>query len=318
MTGTEPTLDARDTPSDAVAITRNTSLIVVNYGSHELLSRNLPQVPQPGVDVIVVDSFSTTIERQAMVDLAAARQWQLLTPNQNVGFGSGCNLGAQHAIDRGAEVLVFVNPDASLDAVSRNRLVSAVAADDKTVVAPRIERPDGSIWASGTTDLYLDTGTMRATRKRTTGKGGREPRVQTWLSGACFAISTRLWADIGGFDADYFLYWEDVDLSWRVHERGGSLLTLTDAVAVHDEGGTHADGGSSRARSNTYYYFNIRNRMLFARKHLDPHDQRRWQRTSLVAARAIVLQGGRRQLVTGFGPWVAAARGLRDAVHAGR
>ncbi|RKT78469.1 GT2 family glycosyltransferase [Terracoccus luteus] len=305
-------------PAKAGPPARRTAIVVVNYGSHVLLAQNLPDDREPGVDVIVVDSFSTPAERSAVETLAAERNWQLITPDSNVGFGIGCNLGAERGLALGTEVLVFVNPDASLPPAARNRLVATVVADERVVAAPRIERPDGSVWASGTTDLYLESGTMRATRKRPTGTSGPAPRVQTWLSGACFAISAPLWREVGGFDPDYFLYWEDVDLSWRVHEAGGRLVALEDAVAVHDEGRTHSKTGSTRARSGTYYYYNIRNRMMFAHKHLRPSDVRAWRRSSLSAAKAIVLQGGRRQLLTGTTPWTAAARGVRDGLRAGR
>ena len=142
-----------------------TALVVVNYGSHALLAQNLPVTSPPDVHTIVVDSFSTDQERAAVSELAATRGWHLLTPETNVGFGIGCNLGAARAIELGAQVLVFLNPDAALDAASRNRLVRVVA-DPRVVVAPRIERPDGSVWSSGTVDLYLATGTTRLTGKR--------------------------------------------------------------------------------------------------------------------------------------------------------
>jgi GT2 family glycosyltransferase len=37
----------------------------------------------------------------------------------------------------------------------------------------------------------------------------------SWLTGACLAVSKQVWQATGGFDPDYFLYWEDVDYSQR-------------------------------------------------------------------------------------------------------
>jgi len=87
-------------------------------------------------------------------------------------------------------------------------------------------------------------------------------------------------------------------------------------TAVHDEGGTHADGGG-RAKSETFYYYNIRNRALFARKWLDPEDRRRWTAGTFRAARDTLLTGGRRQFVEGFAPWRAAVRGVLAAYRIG-
>ena len=41
-----------------------------------------------------------------------------------------------------------------------------------------------------------------------------------WLTGACLAVSKRVWQATGGFDPDYFLYWEDVDYSQRAKAVG--------------------------------------------------------------------------------------------------
>ena len=132
-----------------------------------------------------------------------------------------------------------------------------------------------------------------------------------WVSGACFAISRTLWEHIGGFDDAYFLYWEDVDLSKKVWDAGGEVRVLQTASAVHDEGGTHEDRTGGRAKSETYYYYNIRNRMLFARLRLDPDTRRRWRRRDGQVSWGILMQGGRRQL-SGRGPWRALLRGFRD------
>jgi glycosyltransferase involved in cell wall biosynthesis len=106
-----------------------------------------------------------------------------------------------------------------------------------------------------------------------------------------------MWQRIGGFDDDYFLYWEDVDLSRRVVNAGGSVRADGTLHAVHDEGSTHRHADAGPAKSPTYYYYNARNRLLYAAKHLPASDQRRWLRTTPLASYRILLQGGRRQFV---------------------
>lgn len=55
-----------------------------------------------------------------------------------------------------------------------------------------------------------------------------------WVSGACFAIPRKLWAETGGFDPNIHMYSEDVDLSWRVRLLGGLLKVCPVARFVHD------------------------------------------------------------------------------------
>jgi GT2 family glycosyltransferase len=285
------------------------AVIVVNYRSSALLRTHLGSLSTdaPWLDVVVVDSFSDDTERAAVSALCDAQGWTLVALDDNAGFGGGVNAGAAVATARGAEVLLVLNPDASLSGEAAELLVAA-AARTGALVAPRIERPDGRLWTEGV-DLYLDDGTMAGVRRRSEHEG--RPRMM-WVSGACFAISRALWERIGGFDDDYFLYWEDVDLSRKVHDAGGGVIVLPDAVAVHDEGATHDDRTSGRAKSETYYYFNVRNRLLFARRHLGPDDVKRWRRSTLRVSWGIILQGGRRQLLTSIAPWRALARGIRD------
>ena len=178
-----------------------------------------------------------------------------------------------------------------------------------TLAGPRVVDAAGRTWSAGT-DLYLASGAMLATRKRPAG----EVRVFGWLSGACLAFHEQLWDAVGGFDDDYFLYWEDVDFCWRAAEAGARLVVLDEATAVHDEGGTQQAVGPS-GLSETYYYSNIRNRLVFAAKHLDPEDRRRWRRSSIREAYAILLRGGRRQLLRSVRPWRAAIRGTLDGLR---
>ncbi|MBO3096477.1 glycosyltransferase [Cellulomonas dongxiuzhuiae] len=290
-----------------------TALVVVNYGSSALLEQNLARTARaPGASVVVVDSLSTAGERAAVRALATAHGWDLVEPDRNVGFGAGANLGVARAVQAGATHVVLLNPDLALEPGDVARLVTRTVEDPDALVAPRILAPSGLPFAASTTDLLLDDGTMRSSTRRPDPADGR-PYV-AWLSGACMACGVGLWQRIGGFAEEYFLYWEDVDLSVRAQQLGARLVVAADVTAVHDEGGTQQRTG--RAKSETYYYFNIRNRLLHAARTLDPVERRRWWRTTPRAVRSVVLQGGRRQLLTSVSPWRAAFRGVRDGRRA--
>lgn len=285
------------------------AIVVVSYGSSALLERHLTATAQgiPEARVVVVDNWSTAAERTAVARVAAREGWDLVGLDENSGFGGGVNAGARHAFDRGAEALLVLNPDASIDRAGAEAL--AAAGDARTLRSPVVRSPSGRTWFSGL-DLDLVSGEIRSPKRR-----GEHPDATPvpWLSGACLWITREVWELSGGFDDAYFLYWEDVDLSRRVAERGGSLLVVEGAVAVHDEGGTHRGAGQrSEAKSELYYYWNIRNRMRFAADHLDAEGIRRWQRHSRRAAWRIVMRGGRRQLLRPIPPLRAMLRGLRD------
>lgn len=289
------------------------AVIVVNFGSSELLGRNLePTVRNSAFHVVVVDNYLDEEERAAVRNLCRQNGWELIAPDQNLGFGTGNNLGVARARAVGARTFALLNPDLSISQEALRDLVSRSQEAPDALLAPMIRRPDGRLYAGGPIVLRLDDciNISQAERQRLPVRA----RSMEWLSGACLVTSDQLWQASGGFDDEYFLYWEDIDLSRRVVATGGRLTFASDIEAVHDEGGTHrAEDSNDRVKSETYYYYNIRNRFLFAARWLRPEQRGvRWALRTPAAVLSILLQGGRRQFLTSSVPWRSAWRGVRD------
>ncbi|ACQ79254.1 glycosyl transferase family 2 [Beutenbergia cavernae DSM 12333] len=282
------------------------AVVVVSFGSSALLEANLgPLEAAAGrPDVVVVDNFSGAAERATITRLAAERGWELVAPERNLGFGDGVNLGAERAFARGAEVVCVLNPDARLSADGFDRLVRAAHDAPRALVAPRMVDGEGRVSFEGA-EVRLHDGTTTRADVTT----ARHP----WLSGACLAFGREAWDLVGGFSSEYFLYWEDVDLSWRMREAGGELRFLGDVTAVHDVGGTQNRSRWS-TRSTTYVYFNCRNRLVFAAHHLEPRAGRTWLRRSPRYARDVLLRGGSRlALLSPRAVWAAVSGTLSGA-----
>ncbi len=275
---------------------RTLAVIVVNFGAHALVEENL--LASTGADfggrVVVVDNLASEQDRTAMRQICESHHWTFVPSAFNSGFGGGNNLGVEAARSLGCREFLFLNPDARLDPAAVTRLHQRVLDEPMVLVAPLVLRPDGRVF-SEEVDLHLDDGHMVARSRRATHVD--PARLHTWVSGACFLMSDQLWEASGGFDEQYFLYWEDVDLCHRVVKAGGAIAVDRDAVAVHDEGRTHDFDGPRRAKSPIYYRYNTRNRLVYAAIHLSAADRRRWLRHTVGASYAIVLQGGRRQFL---------------------
>lgn len=284
------------------------ALVVVAYDSAELLERLLTQTAaEHDGPIVVVDNPSSPGERARVRTLAAREGWEFVGPERNGGFGEGCGAGAERALALGATGLVFLNPDASLAAEDARGLAAALRAEPGTMISPRVLRPDGRPWFAGAL-LDLTDG-----RVRPNPSGTLEAHEVPWLSGACLTVSAELWRETAGFDPAYFLYWEDVDLSYRVLRAGGQLAVRSELSAVHEVGGTQRSTGGGK--SALYYRMNIRNRTLFARRHLDEAGQARWRQEDRAVAHEILLRGGRRQFLRNPGlltlPRTALAEGRR-------
>ena len=294
---------------------RGVGVICVNFGSAYLLEADFgPLVRDAGATGVVVDNFSSSAERDRVTDLSQRWGWDLVA-SANDGFGAGVNQGVRRALELGCDVLVVINPDAQITRQALAVLVDRVrAAEERTLVAPTIRRPDGTVWFGGS-DLYVADGRIRSRARRLDGR-----QVRPWVSGALFALTTATWEAVGGFDEDYFMYWEDVDFSWRLLDAGGRLEVLDDVSAVHAEGGTQGTGQSSsgQAKSALYYQYNIRNRLIFAAKNLDAAGWKAWLRHTPRVSWEILLQGGRRQFLPVGAPLIPLIRGVADGLRVGR
>lgn len=283
------------------------AIVVVNYGSSALLEANLPAAVLEAADarLVVVDNYSSDAERAALLELGSARGWTVVTaPNE--GFGAGMNRGVRAAAEQGASEVLLLNPDVVIDAATIRALADEVRADPRTLAAPRLLDPAGRPNFRGAL-LDLDRGRIRA------GWPGDGVAEFGWLTGACIATSVAAFEELGGFADDYFMYWEDVDLCWRASRAGMRLVLRDDLTAVHDTGGTQDRHG--RAKSDLYYRYNARNRLLFARRNLDRAARRRWARQTGSETRQIWLRGGRRQLLSHPMGLVAAVGGALSGLR---
>lgn len=289
------------------------SIVVVNYASSQLLLQNLRRVQAeaPEVNIVVVDNFTTMRERESVSAMATEFGWSVELLDENRGFGGGCNAGVARAESDGSHGVLLLNPDAFIAGGDLDALIAASNSLPYSICTPIIERSDGRVWFDGM-EVCLDDGSMRRSSLAESQVG----QTQRWLTGACMLISMEVWHRLGGFTSKYFLYWEDVDLSARAGRLGVALVVVRKSLAIHDAGGTQRHEGVGKSPS--YYYYSVRNRMMFASENLSPRRIRQWQRSSLQAAKQIFLRGGYRQLAHPIAPLNSIIRGLRDGRRIGR
>lgn len=277
---------------------------MVNYRSSALLEDNLrwTHASETPPMVVVVDNYSDDHELASIRALAERSGWVLVESVSNLGFGAAANIGAGAAFRAGADAILLLNPDASVEPCVAAELVDACRSGDGAIVTPTIVDTRGKLSFVGS-EVSMRTGRIRGLSPvvehpdGTIGLGSSrldEPRVR-WATAACMAIPRRVFEALDGFDTDYFMYWEDVDLSARALWLGIEVVVRPDLVAVHDEGGTQER--RFPAKSLLYYRYNTRNRLLFASRHLPRRDRWRWILTTPAVSWEILLRGGRRQIV---------------------
>jgi GT2 family glycosyltransferase len=173
----------------------------------------------------------------------------------NGGFANGCNLGAAHA---NGEFLLFLNPDTiATEKALADLLDTATQNPDCTILSCRqIDKAGRTCKVSGTFPRLSNlTGWQRAFFKRSKHKiskasGGysaHAPHIDLtdWVSGSVLLIRADCFIEIGGFDDDFWMYFEDVDFCKRVTARGGQVGVCNTVIIEHNH------GGSSRADLRT-------------------------------------------------------------------
>ena len=219
-------------------------VIVVSHRSGDALTRCLDSLA--GEDVIVVDNGGGGPE----IDAAAQRARVIKSPND--GFGAGCNLGAQHT---GADVLVFLNPDA----VARPGAVAALARalEDPTVgvVQARLRLLDEPELLNSSGNVLHVSGLAWPGGYRDRADELSAPREIAYASGAACAIRADVFRELGGFTEELFLYQEDLELCWRARLHGLRVLVAPEADVLHEYVLERADRRKE--------YFLERNRLVF-------------------------------------------------------
>ena len=210
------------------------SIVIVAWNSRldlEGCLSSLHQQDYSPCEVIVVDNASTdgTVEWLT----TAYPDVHILPNKQNDGFAAGVNQG--FAAARG-EVLVELNPDTTVEADWLFPLVEAVQQPRIGLATSRVMlmKEPTRINACGN-EMSLTGLTFCIGVGEKAERFAQEAILPVpAISGAAFAMSRDCYQTIGGFDADYFTYFEDTDLSWRARLAGFDIVLATKSVVYHD------------------------------------------------------------------------------------
>jgi len=159
------------------------------------------------------------------------------TQKNNPGFAAVANQGAARLTN---DYLLFINPDAAL--APGALAIAWCYLDDHSsvgVVGFLLRSPAGQVetmsFGAPVTPLSL------ITRHFVKPRLPKHPAPVGWVSGGALIIRRRLFKQLGGFDPQFFLYWEDVDLCRRAREAGWQVILLPQAGVLHQRGSSLSD-----------------------------------------------------------------------------
>ncbi len=233
--------------------TTRIGIVTVSFRSGDAIGAMLESVPATTTrqtDTVVVDNVpggDPTLARAVRGTSA-----RIIARPDNPGYGGGINSGVA-SLDPAVEYFLVINPDVTLDPHALDKLVSVIHSDHTIgAVGPRIRDLRGITYPSARAIPSLRVGIGHAlfgdlipsnpwTRKYHASSDYENQREAGWLSGACVLVRRAAFDSVGGFDDEFFMYFEDVDLGYRLGQRGWRNVFVPTATVEHEGGHSTRD-----------------------------------------------------------------------------
>ena len=240
---------------------------IVNFNTRDQLARCLDSLQHEGLrEIIVVDNASTDDSVAVASGYPAV---QVIANANNIGYGAAANQAIKVAAGR---FVLLLNADIEV----RPGAISVLAAyldahPDVAIAAPRLRYTDDTLQYScfpfpGTVGWLLENVPLSfltehvpfARERSVTFCTSEKPRAVPWALGAALLMRRDKVLEVGGFEESYFMYFEEVDLCYRLAHAGWSAHLVPAAVIMHVGGGSTSQVRTAmliqRFRSTLAYY----------------------------------------------------------------
>ncbi|HXH18888.1 MAG TPA: glycosyltransferase family 2 protein [Chitinophagales bacterium] len=247
------------------------AVVILSWNGRNFLKQFLPQLLQstyPNVQFYIADNAST----DDTVPFVSANfpAIKIIRLEQNSGFAEGYNLALRRVQ---ADYYVLLNQDVEVTPGWIEPVIALMEKDLRIAVCqPKIRAFHNKKWFeyAGAAGGFLDKhgyafcrGRFFQTTEMDTGQYDTESEI-VWATGACLFIRSRLFHSMGGFDADFFAHFEEIDLCWRIKNAGYSIRYCPHSIVYHVGGGSLPQGNPKKT------YLNFRNNLSMLVKNLPP------------------------------------------------
>lgn len=236
------------------------SIVIVNYNTYQLVLDCIRSIKEHThairYEIIVVDNFSP--DRSIEYLPRQFPEVHLILHTKNAGFGSANNIGAKHA--RG-KYLLFLNSDTLLlnDAISELFKACESIGERLGVAGGNLydqhQRPTLSyenIFPSLKAEihsLFSDFFLRKIYKSKFRfNKTGKIIRINGFICGADFMLRRAVFNQMKGFDEDFFMYYEETELSHRIQSAGYGIFSIPQALIIHLEGGSQEKFSENKNR----------------------------------------------------------------------
>lgn len=243
------------------------AIVILNWNGKKFLEQFLPAAiacTPKFAELIVADNASTDDSIQWLNENYPALR--IIRNTENGGFAKGYN-DALANLDH--EYFVLLNSDIEVTEGWLEPMIALLDAD-KSISAcqPKIRafaQKDEFEYA-GAAGGFIDKwgypfcrGRIFDSYEKDLGQYDDSCEV-AWATGACLVIRTCDWKEVGGLDADFFAHMEEIDLCWRLRNRGRKIMYCAGSTIYH------VGGGTLNKTSPRKTYLNFRNNLILLTK----------------------------------------------------
>ena len=210
-----------------MSIFSNITLIIVSYNSHQLIKKNLNQI-QKFKTIIVENSKSNQIQH-IIKDIDNIRY---IKSDKNLGYGLGNNLGVKES---NTPFVLILSPDIMVDSNSIQILYNKFFKyKNAGILAPSLFDQKGNRRSNGNISHIKKNKIFK--KKIFNNIKAEGDTCYEFIVGCSFLIKKDFFEKIGGFDKDFFMYFEDNDLCDKVISNNKSIIEIPDSKMIHLQG----------------------------------------------------------------------------------
>lgn len=200
----------------------------------------------------------------------------ILYTKRNLGFSGGQNFGIKYALENNADYIVILNNDVYAGKDLIIELLNSFKELGVGVVSPKIyfakgyeyhkdkynEKDLGNVfwYAGGQVDWKNVFGKHRGVNQVDNGQFDKREETEV-ATGCCMMVKREVLETVGLFNENFFLYYEDADLSMRIKNKGFKIIYEPKAILWHKNAAATGSG------SPLQDYYITRNRLIFGFKY---------------------------------------------------
>ena len=245
------------------------SIIIINYKSWLVLEKCIKSIwsqKTKSIEIIIIDNNSN--DHKIINFKKKYNRCEWIINKKNIGFAKACNQGAKVAK---YDHYIFLNPDTVLEKNCLVKLKSIIDNyPDSILSISQIDSRGNKKFPYG---HFLSIKTFNGTSRfifrflncENRLKDNKKPWIETdWVSGSFLCISRKNFNNLNGWDEDYWMYYEDMDLCKRAKNIGLKVILINSISCTHHHGKSSRINLETTVKTKTHL---IKSGILFIDKH---------------------------------------------------